>query len=626
MKRKIILLSADEDIFQLYQGSVWRNIDIQENHNDKAEIGSERLNFKWLGIIARIIVFITILLLPLVIWLIAVLLSMAIVRVIKDKKAASNIGDKFILRIEKLKFLRWKQRDYGNQGDWKKRSRLSQKEDVPDFLNRARKYGYERIICLCVNDSNNIERSKDLIHRGFLDSILTYEDDATIYAYLTRDDVQQEYSWIIRLYEKDNISKMVSGNVIYKYDEFEFENPSTAFVCSYTEAGNKIKFSGITLPYNTILDETIVMYFEKEYNSEVNAYISKNVKEIQFKLSKNKLKFLYFPSIQSFAKDSEAIRILLNYKQPDLFMGDTRVGEKSIQQWLTNLDYKQFYEMLSRYLKIPDGPTPALIHCVQTIGYSYNKYQLVYSYSPIWGKSEEEIRKELEHYIEYARDPKDQLYYSLPQKNTPGDTNYDADEEFYWEGAEISEEVKQKIKEIESVTSEEKILETLFYMIKEFKDKRPELCKKLSVQLYNEAGNMHRKISRLFIDKQFRIFLKDYGNIEIEMTPLPKTLYFFMLKHTEGVMLKELYQHKDELLYIYGKIGNRGDVEQMQKSINDITDATSNSINEKCSRIKEAFVSKVDNRIAMPYYINGNRHEPKKIILDRSLVIFEEPF
>jgi len=64
----------------------------------------------------------------------------------------------------------------------------------------------------------------------------------------------------------------------------------------------------------------------------------------------------------------------------------------------------------------------------------------------------------------------------------------------------------------------------------------------------------------------------------------------------------------------------------MGKSINDITDATSNSINEKCSRIKEAFVSKVDNRIAMPYYINGNRHEPKKIILDRSLVIFEEPF
>jgi hypothetical protein len=90
-------------------------------------------------------------------------------------------------------------------------------------------------------------------------------------------------------------------------------------------------------------------------------------------------------------------------------------------------------------------------------------------------------------------------------------------------------------------------------------------------------------------------------------------------------MLKELYKYKHELLYIYGRIGNRSDLDQMQKSINDITNARSNSVNEKCSRIKEAFLSKVDDRIAFAYYVSGNRHEPKKIIIDRSLVIFEEP-
>jgi hypothetical protein len=142
--------------------------------------------------------------------------------------------------------------------------------------------------------------------------------------------------------------------------------------------------------------------------------------------------------------------------------------------------------------------------------------------------------------------------------------------------------------------------------------------------LYEESGKIEKKLSRLRIDKFHRIFLTDYGNIEIEMTPLPKTLFLFMLKYPDGIMLKELYKHKQELLYIYGRISNRTDLVQMQQSINDMTDATSNSINEKCSRIKEAFVSKVDERIAESYYITGSRQEPKRVILDRNLVILEE--
>jgi hypothetical protein len=55
-----------------------------------------------------------------------------------------------------------------------------------------------------------------------------------------------------------------------------------------------------------------------------------------------------------------------------------------------------------------------------------------------------------------------------------------------------------------------------------------------------------------------------------------------------------------------------------------MTDARSNSINEKCSRIKEAFVSKIDESIARNYYITGSKSEPKSITLDRSLVIFTQ--
>jgi hypothetical protein len=195
---------------------------------------------------------------------------------------------------------------------------------------------------------------------------------------------------------------------------------------------------------------------------------------------------------------------------------------------------------------------------------------------------------------------------------------------FNSDGSSLNEEIKNKIADIKMLSGEKSVFETLFYVIKEFKDVNPELCKKLCKQLYYEANLLERKLSRIYIDKSYRIFLPDYNNMEIEMTPLPKTLFFFMLKYPNGVMLKELYKHKQELLYIYGRISNRTDLKQMQNSINDMTNATSNSINEKCSRIKEAFVSKIDDRIARSYYITGDRQEPKSISLDRSLVVFEE--
>ena len=56
------------------------------------------------------------------------------------------------------------------------------------------------------------------------------------------------------------------------------------------------------------------------------------------------------------------------------------------------------------------------------------------------------------------------------------------------------------------------------------------------------------------------------------------------------------------------------------RSIDDIVDSTKNSINEKCSRIKEAFASQIKDGLASQYYITGRAGEPKRIVLNRSLV------
>lgn len=56
------------------------------------------------------------------------------------------------------------------------------------------------------------------------------------------------------------------------------------------------------------------------------------------------------------------------------------------------------------------------------------------------------------------------------------------------------------------------------------------------------------------------------------------------------------------------------------QSVNDVTNPLNNSINEKCVRIREAFVVNFDERLAHRYYIDGRKGEPKRISLPDELI------
>ncbi len=128
------------------------------------------------------------------------------------------------------------------------------------------------------------------------------------------------------------------------------------------------------------------------------------------------------------------------------------------------------------------------------------------------------------------------------------------------------------------------------------------------------------KLSRLVIDKEYKIFLPDYDNVEITMSPLPKALYLLFLYHPEGIAFKQLPDYREELLKIYKKVSNRVTEENILNSIRDITDPTKNSANEKCTRIREAFIKRIDNIYVKQYYITGKKGQPKRITLPRELV------
>ena len=131
------------------------------------------------------------------------------------------------------------------------------------------------------------------------------------------------------------------------------------------------------------------------------------------------------------------------------------------------------------------------------------------------------------------------------------------------------------------------------------------------------------KLSTLRITKDYGIYLPDYNDMEISLPTLSKVVYFFYLRHPKGLRFKELVDCREELLQIYYRISNRDDSAKMEQSIDDLVDSTGNSINEKCSRIRAAFVSRFSDDLAKNYYITGSSGQAKYIPLDRSLVMDE---
>lgn len=132
-------------------------------------------------------------------------------------------------------------------------------------------------------------------------------------------------------------------------------------------------------------------------------------------------------------------------------------------------------------------------------------------------------------------------------------------------------------------------------------------------------------LSHLHITSDFKIFLPDYNNIEIKLTPLQKSVFFLFLNHPEGIVFKELCNYREELLNIYKRLTSRVIDEKTQESIDALVDPSNNSINEKCARIREAFVKEFDLRYAKHYVVDGERGEPKKISLSRELVVWDSP-
>lgn len=115
-----------------------------------------------------------------------------------------------------------------------------------------------------------------------------------------------------------------------------------------------------------------------------------------------------------------------------------------------------------------------------------------------------------------------------------------------------------------------------------------------------------RNLSRLLITRNYRFILPDYDNKEIDLQPVHKAVYLLFLAHPEGIEFKRLHDLRDELLCYYYATARSMDKAKKEDSMTHLINPLDNAINEKCSRIKNAFLSQLDEYTAMNYIISSH--------------------
>ena len=130
------------------------------------------------------------------------------------------------------------------------------------------------------------------------------------------------------------------------------------------------------------------------------------------------------------------------------------------------------------------------------------------------------------------------------------------------------------------------------------------------------------ELSRLVITADYRFLLADY-HVEVELQPVHKAVYMLFLAHPEGIEFKRLHDYRAELLGYYLKTARMMDREKIEESVDKLTDPLDNAINEKCSRIKKAFLDLMDEYRASYYIISSHtkKHIAGRVWYERLKVI-----
>lgn len=381
-----------------------------------------------------------------------------------------------------------------------------------------------------------------------------------------------------------------------------------------------IRFDANKLPFMPM--EKQVIYFDASPISMKMSYnitriVDQYYDEICYIFAAQGLEFCFLPRISRTLQLPE----LLSYFRPDL--------PPEVQPtYLKTVSAENLASYFANEEDIDDLPMGFIKYTGQRFGNDY-----VFSYMPIHGETVEQLFMAVKYYLQFNGE---QSEHNWPygqgfQSRSSVRTRSMIEEEIVNRSIDAADFDRPFEVAVYSSAMEEAVPSPIPYAscdIESMLTQAQLLVQRLREQGVNdlvieEIFHPTQRLSRLHV-RYSRIFLPDYQNMEIKMTPLPKAVFLLYLKHPEGIRFCDLPDYRDELLHIYAGFSGRDSMDDIRASIEDVTNPLSNSINEKCSRIRQAFLSKFEDRLARNYYITGPRGETKKILLPRDLVTWEE--
>lgn len=129
-------------------------------------------------------------------------------------------------------------------------------------------------------------------------------------------------------------------------------------------------------------------------------------------------------------------------------------------------------------------------------------------------------------------------------------------------------------------------------------------------------------LSRLRVSSNGHLFLVDRNEAEVKIPSIGRALYILYLRHEKGIAFTDLIDNREELMEIYSMTSDYNDEDKLKMTVDNLINSIGNTINPTISRIKKAFTALLGDQ-AKDYLIEGESGEPKKIHIDRRMVINE---
>lgn len=125
---------------------------------------------------------------------------------------------------------------------------------------------------------------------------------------------------------------------------------------------------------------------------------------------------------------------------------------------------------------------------------------------------------------------------------------------------------------------------------------------------------------RLLVNGDMKIVLPEYDEMEIEMPAMCRTLYILFMKLRKqggGVVLKNMDEHRDEILAIYALVKPGANEKRVKQSVENLCDPLSDSLNQTISRINRCVKNVItDADLVKRYTVTGKKGELYSIALD----------